>query len=75
MRFQHCFMLNAITVLLDIEPATRMSCVKAEAQVAASVAPHVVWANVEMQRGPFSVTHGHLEDHVLQWLQADPILE
>ena len=34
--------------------------------------PHVVWANVAMQRGPFSVTHGHLEDHVLQWLQADP---
>ena len=43
-----------------------------DAQVAASVAPHVVWANVAMQRGPFSVTQGHLEDHVLQWLQADP---
>merc|ERR1711938_461200 len=34
--------------------------------------PHVVWANVAMQRGPFSVTRGHLEDHVLRWLQADP---
>ena len=71
MRSEH-FLLDILTGLLDIEPATRMSCAKAEAQVATLVAPHVVWANVAMQRGPFSVTHGHLEDHVLQWLQADP---
>ena len=71
MRSEH-LLLDILTGLLDIEPATRMSCAKAEAQVAASVAPHVVWANVAMQRGPFSVTRGHLEDHVLRWLQADP---
>ena len=71
MRSEH-LLLDILTGLLDIEPATRMSCAKAEAQVAASVAPHVVCANVAMQRGPFSVTHGHLEDHVLHWLQADP---
>ena len=71
MRSEH-LLLDILTGLLDIEPATRMSCAKAEAQVAASVAPRVVWANVAMQRGAFSVTHGHLEDHVLQWLQADP---
>ena len=70
-RSEH-LLLDILTGLLDIEPATRMSCAKAEAQVVASVAPHVVWANVAMQRGPFSVTRGHLEDHVLQWLQADP---
>ena len=71
MRSEH-LLLDILTGLLDIEPATRMSCAIAEAQVAASVAPHMAWANVAMQRGPFSVTHGHLEDHVLQWLQADP---
>ena len=71
MRSEH-LLLDILTGLLDIEPATRMSCAKAEAQVAASAAPHVVWAKVAMERGPFSVTHGHLEDHVLQWLQADP---
>ena len=71
MRSEH-LLLDILTGLLDIEPATRMSCAKAEAPVAASAAPHVVWAKVAMERGPFSLTHGHLEDHVLQWLQADP---
>ena len=65
-------LLDVFSGLLDIEPATRMTCAKAEGQVAASVAPQVVLANVAMHRGPFSVTHGYLEDHVLQWLQADP---
>ena len=66
------FMLDALTGMLDIEPAARISCATAEAQVAASVAPHVKWAYVAMGRGPCSVMHGHLEDHILQWLQADP---
>ena len=65
-------LLEVFTGLPDIEPATRISCAKAEAQVAASVAPRVVCANVALDRGQFSVTQGHLEDHVLQWLQADP---
>ena len=38
MRSEH-LLLDILTGLLDIEPATRMSCAKAEAQVAASAAP------------------------------------
>ena len=70
-RSEHLLM-EVLTGLLDIEPATRMTCARAEGQVAVSVAPHVVLANVASHRGPCSVTHGYLEDHVLQWLQADP---
>ena len=69
--FEH-HMLDVLTGLLDIEPAARVSCARAEAQVTASVASRVVWANVSMQRGLFSVAHGRLEDHTLRWLQADP---
>ena len=29
-------------------------------------------ADVEDEDGPCSLTQGHLEDHILQWLQADP---
>ena len=71
MRSEH-LLLEVLSGLLDIEPATRLTCARAENQVAVSVAPRVVLANVTMHRGPCSVTHGHLEDHVLKWLQADP---
>ena len=70
-RSEH-FLLEVLSGLLDIEPATRLTCSRAEDQVTASVAPHVVLEKVAMHRGPCSVTHGRLEDHVLQWLQADP---
>ena len=71
MRSEH-LLLEVLSGLLDIEPATHMTCTRAEDQVAVSVAPHVVLANVAMHRGPCSVTHSYLEDHMLQWLQADP---
>ena len=71
MRSEH-LLLEVLSGLLDIEPVTRMTCARAEGQVVVSVAPHVVLANVAMHRGPFSVAHGHLEDHMLQWLHADP---
>ena len=71
MRSQH-LELEVLSGLLDIEPATRLTCARAEDQVAVSAAPRVVLAHVAMHRGPCSVTHGHLEGHVLQWLQADP---
>ena len=32
-------------------------------------------ADVEDEDGPCSLTQGHLEDHILQWLQADPYWE
>ena len=34
--------------------------------------PRVTLARVPATRGPCSLTQGQLEDHILQWLQADP---
>ena len=38
-------------------------------------APRVTLARVPAGRGPCSLTQGHVEDHILQWLQADPYWE
>ena len=61
-----------LTGLMELEPSSRSSCAKAEAQVVVSAAPRVTLARVPAGRGPCSLTQGQLEDHILQWLQSDP---
>ena len=70
---QHPVLVQMLTSLLHLEPESRHPCAKVEALMAESAVLQVMLAKAPARRGDFSVVQGQLEDHILRWLQADPL--